>query len=174
MGGGVGGGVGMERQTQIMRLLGISASVANAGIPRVSLATALIFLLYFVLGYFLYAAMFAAVASMSSSEAEARQAQTPVVMLLVVPSVMMIGILNDPSGSLSHTLGLVPFFSPIAMPVRWAAAPVPARELVASLAILAATLVIVTWVASRIYRVGILMYGKRPSIREILRWIRTS
>ena len=171
---GVCGAVLIDRQTQIMRLLGISASVANAGIPRVSLATALIFLLYFVLGYFLYAAMFAAVASMSSSEAEARQAQTPVVMLLVVPSVMMIGILNDPSGSLAHMLGLVPFFSPIAMPVRWAAAPVPTRELVASLAILAATLVIVTWVASRIYRVGILMYGKRPSIREILRWIRTS
>jgi ABC-2 type transport system permease protein len=133
-----------------------------------------VFLTYFLLGYFLYAAMFAAVASMSSTEAEARQAQTPVIMLLIVPSVLMLGILNDPGGPLATSLGLIPFFSPITMPVRWAAAPVPVGELLASLVILIATLAAVTWVASRIYRVGILMYGKRPSIREVIRWVLTS
>ena len=95
-------------------------------------------------------------------------------MLLVVPSVMMIGILNDPNGTLARVLSMIPFFSPIAMPVRWAAAPVPLSEVVLSLVILVLTLVGVTWVAARIYRIGILMYGKRPTIPELLRWVRTS
>ena len=164
----------INRQFQIMNLLGIVPSGSTPPIPHVPLLTGVVFLLYFLLGYFLYAAMFAAVAAMSSSESEARQAQTPIVMLLVVPSVLLLGILNDPSGPLGRTLGLVPFFSPIAMPVRWAAAPIAVSELVLSLAILAATLVVVTWVASRIYRVGILMYGKRPSVSEVLRWVRMS
>jgi ABC-2 type transport system permease protein len=72
------------------------------------------------------------------------------------------------------TLGLVPFFSPIAMPVRWAAAPIPISEVILSLAILTVTLVGVTWVAARIYRIGILMYGKRPTLPELWRWVRTS
>jgi ABC-2 type transport system permease protein len=92
-------------------------------------------------------------------------------MLLVFPSVMMIGILNDPGGRIALTMGLVPFFSPISMPVRWAAAPVPISELVLSLVILLATVIAVTWVAGRIYRMGILMYGKRPSLREVIRWV---
>lgn len=163
------------QQAAIMRAFDAKPDAAGAALmPHISLATAAIFLAYFLLGYFLYAAMFAAVAAMSSSEAEARQAQTPIIMLLVVPTVLMIGIINDPNGSLAFWLGVVPFFSPIAMPVRWAAAPIPPSEVVLSLVILAATLVGVTWVASRIYRVGILMYGKRPTIRELLRWVRSS
>jgi len=87
---------------------------------------------------------------------------------------MMIGILNDPGGRIATIMGLIPFFSPIAMPVRWAAAPVPLSELILSMAILAATVVGITWVAGRIYRVGILMYGKRPSLREVIRWVGTT
>jgi len=164
------------QQAAIMRAFNASPE-ATAGaslMPHVSALTAAIFLAYFLLGYFLYAAMFAAVAAMSSSEAEARQAQTPIVMLLVVPTVMMIGILNDPNGSLAYWLGVIPFFSPIAMPVRWAAAPVAGGEVVVSLVVLLLTLVGVTWVASRIYRVGILMYGKRPTLPELWRWVRTN
>lgn len=168
---GVCGSFLLNHQSEIMRLLRVPATSETFRFPHLSLVTAAIFLSYFVLGYFLYAAMFAAVAAMSSSETEARQAQTPVVMLLVVPSVMMIGILNDPGGRVATAMGLIPFFSPIAMPVRWAAAPVPVSELLGSLAILASTVVAVTWVAARIYRTGILMYGKRPSIREVIRWV---
>lgn len=163
------------QQVRIIQMFNASPDLASrALIPQITAATAVIFMLYFLLGYFLYAAMFAAVAAMSSSEAEARQAQTPIVMLLVVPSVMMIGILNDPNGSLAKALGLIPFFSPIAMPVRWAAAPIPLPEVIVSLAVLAVALVAITWLAARIYRVGILMYGKRPTIPEVLRWIRAS
>jgi len=148
--------------------------MSGGGFPEVSLGTIAIILSYFLLGYFLYAAMFAAVAAMSNSEAEARQAQMPVVMLLVIPTMLMIGILQQPDGNMAVALSLIPFTSPIAMPVRWAAATVPAVEIAASLALLLGTLAFIVWIAARIYRVGILMYGKRPSPAEVLRWIRAS
>jgi ABC-2 type transport system permease protein len=170
---GLSGAFLIEHQKHLAKLFHLTGDLASFGVPHVSLLTGSLFLLYFLLGYFLYAALFAAIASTSNSEAEARQAQTPVIMLLVVPTVMMPGILNDPNGSLAHVMGLVPFFSPIVMPVRWAAAPIPVSELLASVAILAATVIAVAWLAGRIYRVGILMYGKRPSLREVLRWART-
>jgi ABC-2 type transport system permease protein len=171
---GVCGSILLNNQREVMQLLHLPMTAETPRFPHLSLVTSGVFLSYFLLGYFLYAAMFAAIASMSSSESEARQAQTPVVMLLIVPTVLMIGILNDPNGPLARTLGLIPFFSPIAMPVRWAAAPIPMGELALSLAVLAVSVVLVTWIASRIYRVGILMYGKRPSLREVARWIRAS
>jgi ABC-2 type transport system permease protein len=162
-----------KRRDLVMELAGVDAAVGQSfPLPEVSLATLLIVLTYFLLGYFLYAAMFAAVAAMSNSEAEARQAQTPVVMLLIVPVILMLGILQQPDGALAITLSLIPFCSPIAMPVRWAAATVPFTELALSIVLLVVGLLLVTWVAARIYRVGILMYGKRPRPRELLRWIR--
>jgi len=172
---GVCGAVLVDRRELLLRLLGESVPGGSMpAFPEVPLVTVVVFLLYFLLGYFLYAAMFAAVGAMTSSEAEARQAANFVVMLLVLPSVLMIGILNDPDGTMAITLSIVPFTSPIAMPVRWAAAEVPAVETLSSIAALAATLLAVTWVASRIYRVGILAYGKRPSLGDLMRWIRTA
>lgn len=152
-----------------------SGGFVQAGaLPAVSIATLVIVLAYFLLGYFLYASMFAAVAAMSNSEAEARQAQMPVVMLLVVPTVLMLGILQQPDGGMAIALSLIPFTAPIAMPVRWAAATVPLGEIVGSVLLLGATLLLVVWISARIYRVGILMYGKRPSPRELWRWVRAS
>jgi ABC-2 type transport system permease protein len=165
----------LDRREDVVRLIGkpeAAAAVGQMALPQVPFATIVLFLAYFLLGYFLYAAMFAAVAAMVNTEAEARQAQTPVVMLLVIPTVMMIGILNNPDGSMALTLSLVPFTSPIAMPVRWAAAPVPLAQVGQSLAFLVATVIAITWVAGRIYRVGILAYGKKPGLRELVRWVK--
>ncbi|HEX4599800.1 MAG TPA: ABC transporter permease [Gemmatimonadales bacterium] len=143
-------------------------------VPHVSAATALVFLAYFLGGFFLYAAMFAAVGAMSSSEQEARQAQQPVMWLLVISFVSMFAMLNDPGSRFAVTLSLIPFSAPIAMPVRWAAGSLPVSEIWLSLAILVAAIGAVTWVAGRIYRVGILMTGKRPNLRELLRWVQTA
>ena len=166
----------LDNRAAVARMLGQSgeaaAAVGSFSMPGVPAATIVIALVYFLLGYFLYAAMFAAVAAMVNTEAEARQAQTPVVMLLVIPSLMMVGILNNPDGQLAFTLAMVPFTSPIAMPVRWAAAPVPLGEVAGSIAILFATVLAITWVAGRIYRVGILAYGKKPGLKELVRWVR--
>ncbi len=143
-------------------------------IPQVSGATVFIFLAYFIGGFFLYAAMFAAVGAMSSNEQEAQQAQQPIVYLLVVAFLSMFALLNNPESALAVTLSLIPFTSPIAMPVRWAAGDLPALELAASLVLLAVGIVGATWVAARIYRVGILMTGKRPSLRELVRWVKAA
>src|SRR5882762_2669081 len=143
-------------------------------VPHVSGATAAVFITYFLGGFFLYSAMFAAVGAISSSEQEARQAQQPISWLLVLSFVSMFGMLNDPGSAFAITLSLIPFSSPIAMPVRWAAGNLPASELALSLAILVAGIVAVTWIAARIYRVGLLMTGKRPSLKELVRWIRTA
>ncbi len=83
-------------------------------------------------------------------------------------------MLNDPGSAFAITLSLIPFSSPIAMPVRWAAGNLPVSELALSLAILLAAIGGVTWVAARIYRVGILMTGKRPNLKDLVRWIRTA
>lgn len=161
-----------QRQFLMWQLGVTPQAAADISFPSISAATIAVFLTFFFLGYFLYAAMFAAVGAMTNSEAEARQAANVVVMLLVLPTILMIGILNDPSGALAVRLSLIPFCAPIAMPVRWAAGEVPLSQLLASIALLLATLIAITWVAGRIYRVGILMYGKRPNLRELVRWVR--
>lgn len=143
-------------------------------VPTVTGATAAIFLAYFLGGFFLYSAMFATVGAISSNEQEARQAQTPVTLMLVVAFISMFAMLNDPGSTYSVVLSMIPFTSPIAMPVRWAAGSLPLSEVAVSLAVLVVSIVGVTWVAARIYRVGILMTGKRPSIKEIARWVRAA
>lgn len=162
---------------QRSHLLG-SRGLGGAGqvfqIPHVTLGTAVVFGAYFLGGFFLYSAMFAAVGAMSSNEQEARQAQQPVVMLLVVSFVSMFAMLNDPGSTLAVTLSMVPFSAPISMPVRWAAGNLPVSEVALSLGILFVSILVVAWIAARIYRVGILMTGKRPNLREILRWVRAA
>jgi len=143
-------------------------------IPHVSLATAVVFVAYFLGGFFLYSAMFAAVGAISSNEQEARQTQQPVSVLLMVSFFAMFAMINDPNSPLAVTLSLMPFSAPIAMPVRWAAGSLPVAEVVLSLGILFASVALVTWVASRIYRVGILMTGKRPNLKELVRWVRAA
>jgi ABC-2 type transport system permease protein len=142
--------------------------------PHVNGSTAAIFIAYFLGGFLLYSAMFAAVGAMSSNEQEARQAQQPVVMLLVASFISMFAMLNDPGSTLSVSLSMIPFSAPIAMPVRWAAGNLPLSEVAMSLAILTLAILGVTWVAARIYRVGILMTGKRPNIKELVRWVRAA
>lgn len=155
--------------------LGAPADAAqNLKLPHIPGATIAIFLAFFLGGFLLYSAMFAAVGAMSSNEQEARQAQQPVTYLLMISYFSIIGLTNDPSSMFARTLSLVPFTSPIATPVRWTAGSMGIGELAASLAMLAFAIVVVTWVAARIYRVGILMTGKRPTMKELVRWVRTA
>ena len=159
----------------IARALGAdTASAQTMVLPHVPFATLAVFMAFFLGGFLLYSAMFAAVGAMSSNEQEARQAQQPVTYLLMISYLSIIGLTNDPSSTFAKTLSLVPFTSPIATPVRWTAGSMGTGELVASLAMLAVAIVGVTWVASRIYRVGILMTGKRPTMKELVRWVRTA
>ena len=161
-----------QRQALLAGMGGAEEARQVFQMPHLSAATLGVFLGYFLGGFFLYSAMYAAVGAMSSNEQEARQAQQPVMFLLLIAYVSMFGLTNNPESTYAVTLSLIPFTAPIAMPVRWAASTVPAAELVGSLGLLVAGIVAVTWVAARIYRVGILMTGKRPNIKELVRWIR--
>ena len=159
----------------IARLLGADASAAQGiKLPHIPFATLAIFMAFFLGGFLLYSAMFAAVGAMSSNEQEARQAQQPVTYLLMISYLSIIGLTNDPSSAFARTLSIVPFTSPIATPVRWTAGSMGTGELVTSLAMLLIGIVAVTWIAARIYRVGILMTGKRPTMKELVRWVRTA
>src|SRR3989454_6395299 len=140
--------------------------------PHLTAATLGVFLSYFLGGFFLYSAMYAAVGAMSSNEQEARQAQQPVMFLLLVAYVSMFGLTNNPESTYAVMLSLIPFTAPIAMPVRWAASTVPAGGLGASLGLLAAGIVAGAWVAARVYWGGVLMTGERPDIKKLVRWIR--
>ena len=172
---GVSARVLLSLRGPIARALGADpTAVQTIALPHIPAATLAVFIAFFLGGFLLYSAMFAAVGAMSSNEQEARQAQQPVTYLLMISYLSILGLTNDPSSTFARTLSLVPFTTPIATPVRWTAGSMPMWELVASLVILAVAIVGVTWVAARIYRVGILMTGKRPSMKELVRWVRTA
>jgi ABC-2 type transport system permease protein len=172
----IGARVLLEQRAALGGLIGLDPqSMAALSLPDVPLGTIVVLLVFFVLGFFLYAAMFAAVAAMSNSEAEARQAQAPLSMFYVIPAVIsLMAMITEPDGMLLVALTLIPFSSPVAMPGRWVVSEVPMLDLVGSVVFLVVALAGITWVAGRIYRVGILMHGKRPSIREVFRWVRAS
>jgi ABC-2 type transport system permease protein len=158
-------GVGAVGLTQM--LIWSAASITMAKF-RVALV------LFFLLGYTFYAALFAAIGATVSTEQEAQQAQMPVVLLLVISIMFLQPVLNNPEGTLAVTLSWMPFSSPIVMPLRMSAVTIPPWEIGLSLFALAAGCYIAVYVAARIYRTGLLMYGKRPTLREMARWVRES
>ena len=172
---GVAAALLFKYRLTVFTALGISPEQAAAvQFPAVGGGLVLLVLAYFLFGYLLYSALFAVVGASVNTETEAQQAQLPAMMPLIAAIIMFPVVLQEPSGQLATTMALVPFFSPIIMPIRYAASDVPFAEVALSLAVLAASTVAVVWVAARIYRVGILMYGKRPTLREMLRWTRES
>lgn len=162
-------------RAQLLGLFGVSEGAVNAvQLPALGGELLALVLVYFLGGYLLYSALFAVVGASVNTESEAQQAQQPVMMLLVVSLIVSIGALNDPTGSMARIGSLIPLSSPIIMPVRAATSDVQGSEIALSLGILAATVLVVIWLSARIYRIGILMYGKRPSLKELARWARQS
>jgi ABC-2 type transport system permease protein len=155
-----------------MELLGLFGATGGFTLPELSLPQVVVILGYFVLGYFFYAALFAALGAMVSSDQEAQQVQTPVTMLLVIPIVCVNVVTSDPRGTAAEVLTMIPFTSPMLMPMRYLLGGAGLGQLLVSTALLAAGIVVVSLAAARIYRVGILSYGKRPSLRELGRWLR--
>ena len=141
---------------------------------RVEPATGVLLFLFFLLGFFLYASIFATVGASVTSEQEAQSVQFVALLPLISPLLFLESILNAPLGPTATTLGIVPFTAPIAMPMRMASTPVPPVEIAASLALLLCGIAAVAWVAGKVYRVGILSTGKRPSLAELARWVRAA
>ncbi len=126
---------------------------------------------YFFFGYLLYASLFAAIGSAADIEADTQQFTFPVTVPLIIAMIASANVLNDPNGPIATWLSMIPFTSPIAMLMRMPYGGVTPAELWTSMGILIATFFFMVWLAGRIYRVGILMYGKKTSWKELGKWI---
>ena len=182
-------GVGSAAVVQVLIWVAITAAVVTFSpmigggltLPEpllqalnVAPATGALLFVYFVLGFFLYASVFAIVGAAVTSEQEAQSVQFLALIPMIAPMLFLQTILNAPLGGLAMTLGLIPFTSPVTMPMRMASTAIPALEIVVSLALLAAGIFVVAWIAGKVYRVGILSTGKRPSLGELVRWVRAA
>ncbi|NMC00266.1 MAG: ABC transporter permease, partial [Thermoanaerobaculaceae bacterium] len=131
-----------------------------------------LFLVFFVLGFFFYASVFAAMGSVCSTDQEVQQLMLPIVIILIFPVLILGMILQNPNAGWIVALSLIPLFSPTLMMTRIAIMSVPIWQVISSIAILAFGVIFMAWVGGKIYRNGILMTGKRPTIFELLKWIR--
>ena len=164
----------MSQRSALMASAGGGEAATLFQLPPISSTTAVIVVFFFLGGFLLYAAMFAAVGAMSNNLQEAQQAAQPVSMLLVVGLISMFALLNNPSSTYAIVLSFIPFTAPIIMPVRWTAGSLPLWEVALAMLMLVLGILGVVWAAGRVYRIGILMTGKRPSIKDLVRWVRTA
>lgn len=184
-------GVGMVGLTQIAVWVLLLVLAGTFGLPMMMAArpelaeifdpanlapavlTVVYFVIFFVLGYLLYSALYAAVGAMCSTEEETRQLQLPVTMMLVIPFVLMTGMISTGADTpLLTGLSMFPLFTPLVMFARAASGVAPFWQIGLSIVLTALAVVGVAWVAGRIYRVGILMQGKRPTLPELWRWVK--
>ncbi len=130
-----------------------------------------LFLFYFIGGYLLYAALFAVVGSAVDNETDTQQFMLPITIPLVLGIIVMVSAINNPEGSLAYWFSIIPFTSPIVMMVR-IPFNVPFTDLLISMSLLVASFIFMTWFAAKIYRVGILMYGKKVNYKELWKWFK--
>lgn len=152
--------------------IGLAAAGALKGV--ISLRLAVFFPAFFLLGFFLYSALNAAIGAMVNSEQEAQQLQFLVLMPLIAAMIVLFQILQNPASALAFWASIFPFTAPLIMFTRIALDPtgVPAWQIAASIGLLLATIYGLMVLCGRIYRVGILMYGKKPTLPEIIKWIK--
>lgn len=129
------------------------------------------FVIYFIGGYMLYASVFAAIGSAVESQEDTQQFMTPIMIFLVFSLYAGIYSMENPEGPLAFWCSLIPFTSPIVMMIRLPF-EVPLWEKLLSVSLLYVTFVGIIWLSAKIYRVGILMYGKKPTIKEMIKWLR--
>ena len=132
----------------------------------------LAFIIYFIGGYFLYSSLYAAIGAAVDSETDSQQFLLPIIMPLILG--VYIGfftVINDPHGTVATVFSIIPFTSPIVMLMRIPFG-VPLWQLALSIVLLFGTFIFVVWFAAKIYRVGILMYGKKPTWKELYKWLK--
>lgn len=176
-------GQGMVAMAQLLAwaLMGVVLLAAGSGmVGRMGDGLAILgspkfilwFTVYLLLGYFLYSCWFAMVGAIVSSEQEAQPLIGPIVMILIFPVIAMLSVINEPNSTWIRVLSIVPPLSPPAMIMRMNLTTVPLWEILLSVALLVLAVLGAGWVVARIFRIGILMTGKRPTLPEVLRWIR--
>ena len=141
-------------------------------LPKIPFSLVIAFVYYFLAGYFMYSTVFAAIGSAVDQESDASQLQSPIIMAIVLPMLFMPAVTSNPDSTLASVLSLIPFFTPILMTVRVAATNVPLWEILLSIVLTLGTVLLLLYIAAKIYRVGILMYGKKPKLRDLIKWAR--
>jgi ABC-2 type transport system permease protein len=144
----------------------------SARVPGIPLSHYIYFALFFLLGYFLYATLYALVGSMVTTAQEGGQLAMPIILILVVSFYLFWPVSRSPDSPLAFWVSIFPFSAPVAMLVRIVTQTPPFWQIALSLLIGFGTVLVIMYAASRIYRVGMLMYGKRASIPEAIRWAR--
>lgn len=147
-------------------------AAGEIAIPEIGVLGVAIVAVYFLLGYFFYASLYAAVGAMVSSEQEAQQAQTPIMLSLMTGMLAFQVVAGNPRGEAAQLLTQLPLTSPLLMPMRYLVGGASFMNVITSIALLVVATLGAAWIAHRIYRIGMLSYGKKPSWREVLAWIR--
>ena len=135
----------------------------------------LYFVVYYILGYLLFSAILTGIGSVCNTIKETQSLMMPIMLIFIIPLIAWLKLVQSPNGTMAKALTFVPPVTPMVMILRLAAgADVWFVEIAASILLLAVAVLVVTWAAAKIFRTGILMYGKRPGPLEILRWLRQS
>jgi ABC-2 type transport system permease protein len=148
--------------------------MGNFNLPHLPPAFYLYFFLFFALGYFIFATLYVLIGSMVTTAQEGGQLAVPVVFVLMAGLYLAFPVIRSPNSSFAVWVSMVPFFSPITMIVRIVSQTPPLWQILLSLLIGAVTVAFLLWVSSRIYRIGMLMYGKKATIPEVIRWAKES
>ena len=133
----------------------------------------LYFILFFLLGYFMYTAMYAAIGAVCNSEQEAQNLQAPLQWSLMIPMMATIFFVQNPDSNAAVALSLIPPFSPMVMFMRICQTPVPAWQIALSIGLMIVGTILIFRGVAKVFRIGVLMYGKKPTIPEIMRWARS-
>lgn len=141
-------------------------------IPPIPVGLIVAFFAYFLLGYFLFATLFAGIGASVDQEQDAQYISMPVYLPLIIPIFFVSNVIANPDGLFATIMSLIPFFSPILMTVRIFATSVPVWQIVLSFILMLLTFWGCIWLSAKIYRIGILIYGKKPNFREIFRWLK--
>jgi ABC-2 type transport system permease protein len=155
--------------TYALPALAASATTGEIHIAPLTLAA---FALFFLLGYLLFSSIYAAIGAVITSEQEGQQLQFIIILPLIVSVFMMGPVMRAPDAPVAVWTSMIPFFSPVLMYLRIAVQPPPAWQIALSLLLLVATITGILVLCARIYRIGILMYGKRPTLPEIVKWLK--
>jgi ABC-2 type transport system permease protein len=167
-------GIWVASASVLVAVLAMQADFAQviSSVPAITPLMIAYFLIFFLLGFFIYASIFALIGSMVTTVQEGGQFAFPPVMIMLIGFYFSFAVVRDPNSSLSFWVSIAPFFAPITMPIRVLADTPPFWQILLSFIINAVAIAALVWLASRVYRVGMLMYGKRATLPEVWKWIR--
>ncbi|MFN0177532.1 MAG: ABC transporter permease [Gemmatimonadales bacterium] len=165
-----------KNQGKILGAFGVTGGdgAAASFLPTTDPRLLVVFLVFFVLGFLFYSTAYAAIGSMCNTVQEAQQLQSPIMVMTIAGWFSAFALLRDPTSSFAQIASLIPPLAPFVVPVRYSIAVIPLPELALYLVTMVIGLLLMVWITARVYRVGILMYGKRATFGDLFRWIRTT